>query len=239
MSDYNENFENGELWLRYPSGVIYPATSALSSLYLKYSPIDSKFYQELKNNEVLKFDVFYDTVFIETQSGHIFDKIVFEDNAFVPYSLDNRFFNTKKPYIFVDHWLDEKNKKIYTTINQYNFSSISAVNIGIMMEQFDIVRNTFNMKLFYEVNINFGSNIFNKTPILEPAKMTYSVDTKKFNISFIIRGPNNQFGLISTNISKYDVLTPEETNCFIPYSSAAQVFVNILEQNLLETDYYS
>lgn len=239
MSDFIEKFESGEMWLRYPSGVIYPAPSALSSLYLKYSPIDSDFYAELKQNEILRFDNFYDTIFIETKSGHIFDQLTFEDNAFVPTNLDNRFKDTKENYVALDYWLDEKNKKIYTSINQYNVSSLSSVQIGIMMEQFDIIRNLFNLKLFYEIKLDFGANIYTKTPILEPPKLTYNIDTRRFNISFIIRGPNKEMGLISSNVAKYEYLDVEEVNCFLPFFPSATATINIIDQTLLETDYYS
>jgi len=239
MSNFQESFESGELWIRYPSKVLYPATSALSSIYLKYSLIDTDFYAELKNNNILNFDCFYDVIFIETKSGHIFDKIIFETNSYAPSNLDNHFLDTKETYKFVDYWLDEKNKKIYTSINQYNTTSVSSVNVGIMVEQFDIVRNTFNLKLFYEINLNFGYNLYSKTPVLEPSKISYNIDTKKFNISFILRGPQDEFGLISSNLSKYEFLEVDETNCFIPYCSSTKVNINVIDQTLLETDYYS
>lgn len=239
MSNFQENFKAGELWLRLPTGALYPATSALSALYLKYSPIDNDFYVELKNNEILNFDCFYDIVFIETRSGHIFEKIEVENNRFIPVNQDNRFFNTKNSLMFIDYWLDEKNKKIYSTINQYNTTSVSAVKVGIIMEQFDIVRNNFNPKLFYEIDINFGKNLYEKTPIIEPPKITFNDDSKKFNVSFIIRGPNQEFGLISTNLSKYEFLEVDEVNCFLPFASGAKTDINILYQKLLETDYYN
>lgn len=239
MSNFQENFEAGELWLRLPNQVLYPATSALSSLYLKYSAIDNDFYVELKNNNILKFDCFYDVVFIETESGHIFDKIEVEDNKFIPVSQDNRFFDTKKDMMFVDYWFDETNKKIYTTVNQYNNSSVSAVQIGIFVEQFDTIRNLFNLKLFYEIDVNFGENLYIKTPTLEPAKITFNNDNRNFNISFILRGPNEDFGLISTNILKYEFLEVDQVNCFLPFASGAKTNVSIIYQNLLETDFYS
>jgi hypothetical protein len=141
--------------------------------------------------------------------------------------------------MFVDYWLDETNKKIYTTVNQYNNSSVSAVQIGIFIEQFDIVRNFFNLKLFYEININFGENLYQQTPIIEPAKITFNSDNRNFNISFILRGPNREFGLISTNLLKYEFLEVDQVNCFLPYASGASANVNILYQKLLETDFYS
>lgn len=239
MSNFQDNFQTGEMWIRYPSKVLYPATSALSAVYLKYSLIDADFYKELKNNQILRFDFFYDVLFLETSSGHIFEKLTFESNSYEPSNLNNHFLNTKEVYKFVDYWFDEKNKKIYTTINQYNTTSVSSVNVGVMVEQFDIIRNVFNLKLFYEINLNFGYNLYQKTPVLEPPKITYNVDTKNFNISFILRGPKNEFGLISSNLSKYEFLDVSETNCFVPYCSSTTISVNVIDQTLLETDYYS
>lgn len=239
MTKFEKNSEIGELWLRTPSGAIYPATSALSAVYSKYKIVDSTFYSELSNNQIKRFDFFYDVVFIETNSGHIFDKIEILDNHIIPVNQDNRFFDTRNQPAFPDYWLDETNKKIYNVINKIYSWTLSSTQIDVIIEQFDIVRNLFGLKLNYQINLNFGQNIYSSKPILEPPKITYNIDTKTFNVSFILRGPNKDFGLISTNLIKEQILNVSEVYSILPYTSSKNISVDIIEQKTLETDFYS
>lgn len=234
-----ENNEIGQLWLRNPSGAIYPATSAFSAVYIKYQNLASTFCSQLTNNQIKRFDIFYDVIFLETECGHIFDKIEFNNNSIKPVNLDNRFYPTRNEVGFPDYWLDETNKKIYNVINKIYSWTLSSVDIDVVVEQFDIIRNTFAIKLNYQILFNFGENIYNDKPILEPPKITYNLDTKTFNISFILRGPNKEFGLVSTNISKQEILDVTEVNSIVPYTTSKNMSVNIIEQKTLETDFYS
>jgi hypothetical protein len=236
MSKFNETYyDSGEMWLRDPSGTIHPANSALSNFYSKYKTINQTFYSELTSNQIKRFDFFYDVVFIETKSGHIFDKIEVVNDKIVPVNLDNRFL----PYSYSDYWLDESNKKIYNVINKIDSWSLSSVDIGVMLEQFDIIRNSFNLKLYYQINLNFNQNIYSNIPIIEPPKITFNLDTDSFNVSFILRGPNKEFSLISTNIKKQQFLEISEINCYIPFTPNKNVSSSVLEQNILETDFYN
>lgn len=236
MSKFDQTYyAEGEMWMRDSTGTIHSANSALINLYSKYETINQTFYNELISNQIKRFDFFYDVIFVETQSGHIFDKIEIINDKIHPVSLDNRFL----PYSYSDYWLDESNKKIYNTINKIDNWSLSSVQIGVLIEQFDIVRNLFNLKLYYQIDINFNQNIYQVKPIIEPPKITFNADTDIFNISFILRGPNKEFSLLSTNINKQQFLELEEVNCFVPFASSKNVNLNILEQKILETDFYN
>lgn len=240
MNDLYENTINGELWSRFSSGTIYPANSALSALYLKYYTIDSLFYNHLQNNNIIRFDYFYDSIFIETKRGFIFDKLLFENNSYKPFSNDNHFVvfeenNTTQP----DYWLDESNKKIYnvyTKIKEWN--SDKAV-VSIYVQQFDITHDNLFTKLNFYLNIKNTNNYFLKKPTLEPCKISYNPDTKTFNISFIIRGNNEEFGLVSINVSKKQTLELDEINCFLPFLKSKTIDVEILFNKVLETDFYN
>lgn len=234
-----ENSEVGQLWLRTPSGTVYPATSAFSAVYLKYQNLANTFCVHLTNNQIKRFDIFYDVIFIETDCGHIFDKIEIIDNVFKPVNLDNRFYPTKNDVGLPDYWLDETNKKIYNVINKVYNWTLSSVDVDVIVEQFDIIRNTFAIKLNYQILFNFEKNIYSEKPILEPPKITYNLDTKTFNISFILRGPNKEFGLFSTNLIKEEILNISEVNSIVPYTSSTNMTVNIIDQKTLETDFYN
>ena len=75
MNKLLQNQIFGEMWMRTPSGKILPYNIALSSLNLKYNSINPNFNFELTNNLINRFDFFYDVIFIETNSGYIFEKL--------------------------------------------------------------------------------------------------------------------------------------------------------------------
>jgi hypothetical protein len=233
----------GELWMRTPSGKILPSNVALSSLYLKYSTIYSPIYFDLENNAIKRFDCFYDVVFIETQNGFIFDKIKHETNELYPADNDNRFISTTDGNNSPDYWLDEVNKKIYVVYNNLKrlYGNIAEINVTI--HQFDIIKNTYLSKLSYTLTLTFCDNYYLEQPyiskFLEPPKISYNLDTRCFDVSFILRGSNKEFGLISTNLKKKDVLDIDSINCFIPYSTLQSITVNVDFNKSLETDFYS
>lgn len=111
MNFYNQLNSKGQLWLRTPKGEKTSANIALSSIFLKYENIDSSFYFDLNNNNIERFDIIQDTLFIETSSGFIFEKFYVDDFLIKPYSNANQFqqfLDTK-----IDYWYDETYNSIY------------------------------------------------------------------------------------------------------------------------------
>jgi hypothetical protein len=247
MSKLEQTNILGELWLRNPSGKIIPSQDALSAIYLKYSILDSPIYFDLKYNAIKRFDFFYDVVFIETKNGFIFDKINFESNAIKPTDSDNRFISTNNCNKSPDYWFDEVNRKIYVTYNSIVFNPIyrTAV-ITVVVYQFDIVKNIYSSKLSYDIILNFCNNYYYSEEmssemlceLLEPPKMSYNKDTRCFDISFILRGLNREFGLINTILKKSDTLNIDSINCLTPYSDLNSITVNMNYNKTLETDFY-
>ena len=63
------------------------------------------FYNQLINNEISRFDVFYDCIFIETTNGCFFEKIyIDETESLVPHT-KNFFFNGRKT-TKIDYFFD-------------------------------------------------------------------------------------------------------------------------------------
>jgi hypothetical protein len=239
MNKFIENLTSGEIWIRTPSGKIIPSTDALSALNLKYSTINPLFYFELTYNEIKRFDFFYNVIFIETASGYIFDKLTSIKNVLTPVNNDNRL--TLKPTMESnpDYWLDENNKKIYVVSNELKAWTNTTVNLEVQIKQFDITRNLYSTKFLYDINLNFPSSLYTTPPTIEPCKISYNVDTRCFNVSFILRGNNQEFGLISTILKKNENLVIDNINCLLPYVSATNITSNIIIDKLLETDFYS
>lgn len=240
MNKIYENTISGELWSRFSSGTILPANSALSSLYLKYYTIDNIFYNELKNNSIIRFDYFYDSIYIETKRGFIFDKLMFENNSYKPNSNDNHLIvfeenNTTQP----DYWLDESNKKVYNAYTKTHRWNSNENVINVIIQQFDILQNNLFTKLNFYLNLKNTNNYFTKKSTIEPCKISYNPDTKTFNVSFVCRGNNEEFGLISINLSKKQKLEIDEINCFLPYLKNKTIDVEIIFNKILETDFYN
>lgn len=238
MNKLIENQTSGEIWMRTPSGKILPSTDALSALNLKYSTVDPDFYFELINNEIKRFDFFYNVIFIETASGYIFDKLTKSQNILIPENNDNRLTLKANMESNPDYWLDEINKKIYVVNNELSAWNSSSANLNITIKQFDITKNLYSTKLSYNLNLKYYINL-TKEPIMEPCKISYNIDTKCFNVSFILRGNNNEFGLISTTLKKNQNLVIDSINCLLPYTTLQEITSEVLVDKLLETDFYS
>jgi hypothetical protein len=243
MSKLNDIDILGELWMRTPSGKILPSNVSLSSLYLKYSTIYSPIYSDLQNNAIKRFDCFYDVVFIETLNGFIFDKIKYEENEIYPANNDDRFISTLDGNKSPDYWLDEVNKKIYVVYNNLKELYGNIAKINVTVHQFDIIKNTYSSKLSYTLTLTFCENYYLEQPdiskFLEPPKISYNLDTRCFDVSFILRGLNKEFGLISTLLKKKDVLDIHSINCLLPYSTLQSITVDVDFNKSLETDFYS
>lgn len=239
MNKLIENQISGEIWMRTPSGKILPSTDALSALNLKYSTINSNFYSELSSNQIKKFDFFYDVIFIETASGYIFDKLSKSENVLIPENNDNRLTLKSNIKSNPDYWLDEVNKKIYVVDNEIKYWTSTSVKINVKIKQFDIIKNLYSTKFSYDIELIYSNNIITKKPTIEPCKMSYNVDTRCFNVSFILRGNDEEFGLISSTLKKNQNLVIDNINCLLPYTTVQEINSDVLVDKLLETDFYS
>lgn len=240
MNKLSQNQIFGEMWMRNPSGKILPYNVALSSLNLKYDSINPNFNFELTNNLINRFDFFYDVIFIETNSGYIFEKLKKNGDVIFPANNDNRFTPKSDINVSPDYWLDEPNKKIYIVENKLVYWDSDEVKLNIIVKQFDITENLYSTKLSYVLHLKYcNSSSITKKPNIEPCKISYNIDTKCFNVSFILRGNNNEFGLISNTLKKNQNLTIDNINCLLPYTTLKEITTEILINNSLEIDFYN
>jgi hypothetical protein len=239
MNKLLQNQIFGEMWMRTPSGKILPYNIALSSLNLKYNSINSNFNFELTNNLINRFDFFYDVIFIETNSGYIFEKLKKNGDVIFPENNDNRLTLKSDIDVNPDYWLDEPNKKIYIVENKLIYWDSDEVKLNIIVKQFNITENLYSTKLSYVLHLKYCNFNITKKPIIEPCKISYNIDTKCFNVSFILRGNNNEFGLISNTLKKNQNLEIDNINCLLPYASLQEITTDILINNSLEIDFYN
>jgi len=223
MSEYYNKQYIGELWLKDSEGNIVSGSDALTNVYAKYININSSFYNELTSNRIITYDVVYDTIFVETQYGYIFEKIYKDDLGVIqPFNKLNLLNVTKSTK--VDYWFDESLNKIYFTDLYYydDFNRPSNPNYFefiLTFNSFDCHYGTIKKELINNIKIGFSSNVdWNELAFtMENPKLTYNKDTKTFNISFILRNSKNTLGIVSLNIANGDVHKISEVNGFLPY----------------------
>jgi len=112
VSVYNDQINDGSFWLRKVNGSIESSVESLSSIFEKYRNVNSYFYNDLINNNIKNFDVFYDVIFIETNNGYIIEKF-YIDNDYKVYPYNNNNFFTRVKNTTTKYWFDEKKLKVY------------------------------------------------------------------------------------------------------------------------------
>jgi hypothetical protein len=217
MDFYNDTNFSGELWLRDINDNLQEVSILLSSVFLKYSSLYPDFYYDLNLNIITKFDVFYDSFFIQTPNGYIFEKIILQNSEFLPYSLFDLYSPLQSTNI--DYWFDEINRKVYFCgFNDIYLESSSSIRLSLFFKEFDIKSGKIN--LFYEKYIYLAldttTDLLSSNGIKDDPKLTYNKDTNIFNISFLVKNDIKQNALISINLNQNDIL---EINSFIPYGT--------------------
>jgi hypothetical protein len=222
MSIYYDKQIPGELWLRDLKNNVDSASNILSAFYLKYKNINETFYFYLNTNQVTRFDLFYDTIFIETPVGYILEKFYIQDEQILPFNQINLFNNKKTTN--VDYWFNEsKNTVIQAEIYCYTDSlkspSDKYFDFILILKSFDCTTGLNQtiaielIRLAYASSIDWDDSLFT----VETPKITYNKDTKYYNVSFILRNSVKTLGLVSLNLLKKDYPTIAEVNGFLPY----------------------
>ena len=225
MNYYEELSQPGKLWIRTPNGEKFSANQALSAIFSKYKPLTSSFYFDLNENNIERFDVIYDTIFVETSAGCAFEKFYVEDLSIKPYSQANLFYPFYSSKI--DYWYSETSNKIYYVDildiyrgeQPYTTPSLAFV-FFLAVNEFDCITGSTKSRAVYKIQIGINelnSEWLRNLYTIENPKLTYNPDTQIYNVSFILRNYNNKFGLISINLKEGKRFEVLELNAFLPY----------------------
>lgn len=206
MSIFAKNSENGEIWLRKPDNTIFSANSALSAIYQKYESINSNFFLNLSSNQIKKFDIIYDVIYLETAAGYSFDKFEIDEyENFAPINLNNNFqsytTNTSN-----DFWFDDQTNRIYSF-----FGGLSGNTFHYRVDVYDSIKNTYSKKLEFTFDVG-DVNV----DVLEPMVVCYNDSTQTFNITSIFRYYNIETNIVSINIIKKKSLEVNAINIISP-----------------------
>jgi len=222
MSIYYNKQIPGELWLRDLKNNVTTASAVLSSIYFKYENINQTFYSDLTSNNINRFDVIYDTIFIETNTGFIFEKIYIDSGYIRPFNQLN-LFNFRKNTT-VDYWYSEPKNKIYYTEIAYvedpnKQPTDMYISFTLVFNEFDCTTGLIKPLLLKPIKIGYTSirNWDDNNFTIENPKITLNGDTKTFNVSFILRNAAKELGLVSINILNKDVPEISQVSGFLPY----------------------
>lgn len=223
----------GDLWLRSLDGNIQPSTDKLSAIYLKYQPINELFFNELSANQITRFDMFYDTIFLETNSGFIFEKIdVDSNNNITPYQNNSNYF--QKGYTPIEYWFDETNLKIYFVDIRSGVQSTDTFDFYFILTEFDCqtgmlkngLKKYIKMYLNGMVTNTWGGDNAN----IEKPLICYNKETKRYNVSFVFRNKLNKIALISIFLTNTGEFVMEKINGLVPFCNSAE----ILPENIID-----
>ena len=197
MSIYFNKQLPGQLWLRDLTNNVSSAYNMLSSVFTKYKTINNSFYYDVSTNNINRFDVINDTLFIETSSGYIFEKFYVDEYSVIqPYNQMN-LFSTRKNTT-VDYWYNESQKEIYFTEIFYTKNPVISYSIPVgtgfsYPKPASIVISPDNTKAYVA---NYGANTIDV------------INTKTNTITNTISTDNTPWGLaISSNGTKLYVST--------------------------------
>ena len=234
MSLYNQEQTSGKLWLRNVIGNIDSANNVLSAIYEKYSE-ETVFYNQLINNEISRFDVFYDCIFIETESGCFFEKInVYEKFSLLP--LTKFFFYIPRKTTPVDYWFDEVQNKVFFIEIEYESIVNQSFKFKLYFYEFDLITGYTTLKLKNRINLKFKNSPIwsNFTPEVEKPKLAYNPDTKNYNVSFVFRGKEREFALLSIMLRKqtdFVITKIDGIASFLTLDPENSTFYSILEND--------
>lgn len=196
------NSTYGDLFYRNSSSsLIVPASAALSGVYIKYN---NAIQTELQNN-ILDFDVYYDTIQFETENYTVFDKITFDytTNTVIGggpgVNIIERGSNKALEKISTV-WFNEQDKHLLVC-KTVLFHELSASNYKIVYPKiysFDL--NTLQLVQLYptirDENLTFkylsefslsGKNIELNIVEIDKPLLTYNIETNIYKLTYMGR----------------------------------------------------
>ncbi len=231
---YNDRFDlNGLIFVRNVS------KNTTRPLLTEFSYISSKYNSSVFNqlSSVSRFEIAYDTLFIETENYLVFEKIKYENTEFL---------NPKTLTYVIEHNTNAVNQlsnrfkigtDVYYCVLNSNTTTISSNDYIIYPDiyKYDTLTNK-NVKLFpindsdYSSNVQFfsisGGNV--RFDSIEKPILTHNSTNNIFSISFLVKDQNEMIAL-----NEYDfIINPNVT--FLKhnaYFGSFESYSNIFQNN--------
>lgn len=251
---YKTKFVNhGDLYFRNSnSSIILPVSAALSRVFLKYP---ANIVDEI-NNQIINFDIYYDTLQIETTNYMVFDKIEFNyANSSIRTSSNSETFITRgnrntRLEKFSTVWFNEKyNELIITktllhpTLSASNLKAIYPVIYSLDLSTFKLIQlYPYNKitDLTYTDVIDFSLSGTNQSiDIIDIDKpiLTLNTETNTYSITYLGKDASNMFYIFTTDFKYFNgVLTNVVNSMYKPTIDTLHTnFANPSSYNLFNT----
>jgi hypothetical protein len=210
---YTRNVEHGDFYFRNASNTfIGPISSSLSAVFVNFTPAVSA---ELTNS-VINFDIYYDTLQVETENYLVFNKLVydFDTNQVLGttnlYSVIERG-NSPEVEKFSTVWLNERENTLIaakTTLLQDNLSATNYKVIYPTIYKIDLVTGQtaqvypakpVNTLTFAELSAFslLGKNLEVEIVRVEKPTLKYSNDTDYYTLTYLGKDTANCFYIIT------------------------------------------
>ena len=196
-----------------------PISAALKGTISKYSSA----IQDQVNHELVDFDIIQNTIFIETKSNLIVDKIAYSDNEFVKPSTVNTFFSVNSANgveTFTNRFYVEETGKIYFARfrddSNNTCENIPANFAAVYPEiyEYSIIDNT-SRKVYpsseldsslsaFELN-EFGATTRNYAPdSVHTPKIAYNSRNDLFKVTYIVNDMNDFSHIVDVSFTMVD-----------------------------------
>jgi hypothetical protein len=242
---YTRNIEYGDFYIRNANNTfIGPVSSSLSAVIINF---DQDIQNEIYNN-IINFDIYYDTLQIETENYLIFNKIVYDYNTNQITGTTNLYSVIRRgdwPELekFSTVWFDEKANTLmvaamtlYNKLSATNYKAIypTIFNIDLVTGKTVQVypnKNTSALT-FSELSAFslFGKSIELDIVRVEKPTLNYSNDTDYYTITYLGKDTANCFYIVTIRF-QYIQNTVKNINCTL-HKPATDVY-NITFANQL------
>ena len=222
---YQKQFLPGVLWVKTLNNNTATASASLSAVYQKYIN-NSTIYRELSSNLFSTFEVFFDTLVIETPSAVLYEKIYLDYDTYqiktsttnyLPIDLgltnntavitDTLTGGVVSPVVntyYGGNWYDSNSKTVTICTLLSGTLSASGVSglIVPVLYQFNI-NNTTNRKRVYPTDTTDFSQYLRNAPYsyIESPVFTFNKDTNTYIVTHIAYGSSQKVDIINYKIN--------------------------------------
>jgi len=225
---HTKNVEQGELYFRnINSTIIGPISSTLSAAFLNFSDsVRTEIF-----NKAINFDLYYDTIQIETENYLVFDKLEYN-------YADNEITGNTKTYDvivrgeypelekFSTVWFNEKDKTLLVCKTTLLLDSLSASNYKVVyptIYKIDLtdrqMTQIYPTKLISDLTFNdlslfslFGKQFELNIVTIEKPVLNYSVDTDTYTLTYLAKDTASCFYIVTIRF-KYINNIIKNINC--------------------------
>lgn len=184
QSIYEKRQAVGDLWIRTYNNIVQPASSVLSALYIDYTilgqtpPLSAEIFQ------IKDFDIFYDTLLIQTENYIVLNKILFDfETGLLDFDINNiHVINLQEngnQNKYGGTWFFENNKTV-------TLSVLVSTTSAIYPRLYELDLNTNRLKYIYNTS-TIETNMLSALHLnsLDNPVFTYNNTTQTYNMSFI------------------------------------------------------